>query len=103
MNGSTLAAALMYDGHTMMTLNPETAAPAQFPSLSGATPIGVQALDIINSILEDASPGLAGIKLHLRRCLADHPGSPERALLAHLMETSSRVNSEWGDDSPECG
>lgn len=87
----------MIDGHNMLTRTPETRAPAQFPVMPGVTPIGIQALDIIVSILEDPSPGLAEVKLNLRKCLGDYPGAPERALLAHLMETSSRVNSEGGE------
>lgn len=87
----------MYDGYAMLALAPEITAPAQFPGMPRATPIGVQALEIIASILEDESPGLAEIKLHLRKCVAAYPGAPERALLAHLMETSQRVNAEGGE------
>ena len=90
----------MIDGHNMLTRTPETVAPAQFPGMPGGTPIGIQALDIITSILEDPSPGLAGVQVHLRKCLGDYPGAPERALLAHLMETSSRVNSEGVEGQP---
>ncbi|WP_426227111.1 hypothetical protein [Pseudarthrobacter sp. DSP2-3-2b1] len=56
------------------------------------TPLGLQAREIIDSILDDVSPGLAEVKWRLRKCLAAHPGSPEQALLAHLMETSELVN-----------
>ncbi|MEW9871472.1 hypothetical protein [Arthrobacter sp. HS15c] len=83
-----------------MTLPPEIAAPSPLPVVPGASPIGMQALDIIASILEDASPGLAEIKLNLRKCMAHYPGAPERALLAHLVETSNRVNSEGGKRQP---
>lgn len=55
------------------------------PVMSGLAPIGVQALEIITSILDDPSPELADVKPRLRRCLADHPGHPEHALLAHLV------------------
>ena len=90
----------MIDGHNMLTRTPGAGTQMPFPVMSGVTPIGIQALDIIASILEDASPGLAEIKLRLRKCVADYPGAPEQALLAHLMETSSRVNSEGGEERP---
>lgn len=63
---------------------------------SECTPIGVQASEIIESILHDKSPGLAEVHWRLRRCLAAHPGSPERALLAHLMETTELSNHGTG-------
>ena len=75
-----------------------SAAAGRYPVPSTLAPIAVQAMEIITSILDDPSPGLAGIKPRLRRCLADHPGHPEHALLAHLVETSSRVNSDRGRD-----
>lgn len=90
----------MIDGHDMLTRTPDTGAPAHFPVMPGVTPIGIQALDIITSILEDPSPGLAEVKLRLRTCLGAYPGAPEQALLAHLMETCSRVNSEGGEGQP---
>lgn len=58
----------------------------------GFTPIGWQAYEIITSILEDPSPGLTEVKGRLYRCLADHPGSPEQALLAHLMAVSQAAD-----------
>lgn len=64
-----------------------------FPE-SGITPIGRQAFDIIGSILDDPSPDLIEVKRRLGKCLAANPGSPERALLAHLRETSELVNAE---------
>ncbi|MCO4255240.1 hypothetical protein [Pseudarthrobacter cellobiosi] len=57
------------------------------------TPLGWQAYEIITSILEDPSPDLADVKWRLRRCVAAHPGAPERALQAHLMATSEVVNA----------
>lgn len=60
------------------------------------TPLGWQAREIIASILDDTSPGLAEVHWRLRRCLAAHPGSPERALLAHLKETTELVNHGTG-------
>lgn len=65
----------------------------------GITPIGWQAYEIIYSILGDPSPDLADVKWRLRRCLDAHPGSPERALQAHLMATSEEVNA-YGRERP---
>ncbi|QHK21230.1 hypothetical protein GU243_17645 [Pseudarthrobacter psychrotolerans] len=59
----------------------------------GITPIGWQAYEIITSILADPSPDLDQVKWRLRRCVAAHPGSPERALQAHLMAMSVVVNA----------
>lgn len=63
------------------------------PAAEGISPIGWQAYEIITSILEDPSPDLAEVKWRLRRCVAAHPGAPERALQAHLMATSEVVNA----------
>ncbi|MGG6382099.1 hypothetical protein [Paenarthrobacter sp. NEAU-H11] len=72
----------------------------RYPAAPDASPLAEQSLDIISSILEDTSPGLAEIKLRLRRCLAAYPRRPELALLAHLMETSSLVNPKGGETLP---
>lgn len=72
---------------------------ASVPAVPGISEVGLQAQEIIASILEDPTPGLAEVKLRLRRCVAAHPGFPERALLAHLMETSDQVNS--ADEAPD--
>ena len=66
---------------------------------AGITPIGWQAYEIITSILEDPSPDLDQVKGRLRRCVAAHPGAPERALRAHLMATSEVVNA-YSRDKP---
>ncbi|MET4591240.1 hypothetical protein ABIA70_002853 [Arthrobacter sp. 754] len=68
------------------------AAVAEGTPADGLTPIGWQAREIIDSILKDRSPGLDEVHWRLRRNLAAHPGSPELALLAHLMETTELVN-----------
>ncbi len=65
-----------------------------FPGMDGISLIGRQAQEIIDSILEDPEPGLTEVKQHLCSCLAANPDFPERALLAHLMGTSARVNSD---------
>jgi hypothetical protein len=72
---------------------------ASVPAVPGISEVGLQAQEIIASILEDPTPGLAEVKLRLRRCLAAHPGFPERALLAHLMEISDQVNA--ADEAPD--
>lgn len=61
------------------------------------SPLQGQAADIIASIFADPSPDLAEVKRNLRKCVAAHPGAPELALLAHLMETSERVNAEGAE------
>lgn len=73
-----------------MTGNPGTVthSGARRVPAGGFTPIGRQSHEIITSILEDPSPGLAEVKRRLRDCVAAHPGSPEQALLAHLLATS---------------
>jgi hypothetical protein len=74
--------------------------PSGYSTAPDANPISAQALEIIFSILEDPSPGLAEVQLRLRRCMAAHPGRPERALLAHLLDTSRRVNAVDGNGCP---
>lgn len=74
--------------------------PAVHATVNDTYPIAGQALEIIFSILEDPSPGLVEVQLRLRRCLAAHPGRPERALLAHLLETSRCVNAADGNGCP---
>ena len=75
-------------------LSPEPGRRTPFPDRDGISPIGRQAQEIIVSILEDPEPGLTEVKQHLCSCLAANPDFPERALLAHLMGTSARVNSD---------
>ncbi len=74
--------------------------PGPYSAAPDANPIAAQALEIIFSILEDPSPGLAEVQLRLRRCMAAHPGRPERALLAHLVETSRCVNATDANGCP---
>ena len=56
-------------------------------------PIVAQARTIIAAILAESDPDLADIQRCLREKVADHPGLPQRALLAHLLETRRRANS----------
>jgi hypothetical protein len=55
--------------------------------------ITAQASDIIETVLADTDPGLADVQRRLRGHVADHPGSPSKALLAHLLETRRRSSS----------
>lgn len=55
--------------------------------------LAAQSLEIIDSILADPNPGLAGIQEQLRRCVAAYPGFPDKALLAHMLETRRQANS----------
>jgi hypothetical protein len=64
--------------------------------LTAGTPLQGQAYDIIASIFDDPCPELDEVKHRLQRCLAAYPHAPERALLAHLMETSRIANAEGG-------
>lgn len=64
------------------------------------TPIGLQAQEIIDSILDDPAPDLAEVRYRLYGYVAAYPGSPEKALLAHLMDTSERINPEAADEGP---
>jgi hypothetical protein len=44
-----------------------------------------QAQEIIDEVLCGKSPAEELVRARLRRCVARHPGEPERALLEHLM------------------
>lgn len=90
----------MFEGSDLLALDRMPAVRKQHYVPPGATPIALQAMEIVTSILEDPAPGMEDIKRMLRKCLAEHPGHPERALLAHLMETTSRVNEESGEGPP---
>jgi hypothetical protein len=81
-------------------LSPEPGERTPFPGMDGISPIGRQAQEIIVSILEDPEPGLTEVKQHLWSCLAANPDFPERALLAHLMGTYARVNSDIDEGLP---
>jgi len=45
----------------------------------------LQVLGIISDVLEDSDPACADARSHLRHCLAHNVGSPEKALLEHLL------------------
>jgi hypothetical protein len=87
-------------GRNLYTPSHRLVDPSVYSTAPDAHPIAGQALEIIFSILEDPSPGLAEVQLRLRRCMAAHPGRPERALLAHLLDTSLRVNANDGNGCP---
>jgi hypothetical protein len=57
-------------------------------------PIVAQARDIIDIILADPDPSLLDIQHRLREKVADYPGFPHKALLAHLLETRQRATPE---------
>lgn len=60
--------------------------PASLPQSESAG-LRAQALELIDDVLADSDPGGEWARRQLRRHVASHPGEPERALLAHLMET----------------
>lgn len=61
---------------------PEQDSDARCPHLDS---LRRQVLGIISSVLEDTDPACAGARNRLRRCLAHNVGSPEKALLEHLL------------------
>jgi hypothetical protein len=69
------------------------AAPHMTQGLLRETSITAQARDIIETVLADTDPSLADVQRSLRKSVAVHPGSPSKALLAHLLETRRRSNS----------
>jgi hypothetical protein len=54
-------------------------------------PIRHQSWEIINAILVDTDPEGSEIRNQLRRCLGKTRGSPEGALLMHLMSMPDRT------------
>lgn len=73
------------------TVAPKTAPFARAGNLE--PPIVTQAREIIDTILADPDPSLVEIQRCLREKVADHPGFPHKALLAHLLEIRQRANS----------
>jgi EAL domain-containing protein (putative c-di-GMP-specific phosphodiesterase class I) len=67
--------------------------------VSGATIRG-QAWDIIESVLDDATPQSEWAREQLRTRMESHPGNPERALLEHLMATRSITDRQSDDSEP---
>ncbi len=57
-----------------------------------------QAWDIIESVLDDATPQSEWAREQLRSQMESHPGNPERALLEHLIATRS-ITGEQSDAS----
>lgn len=64
------------------------------PALVREKSIAAQAWNIIETVLADSDPSLADVQRRLRQNVANHPGSPSGALLAHLLETRRRSSSE---------
>jgi EAL domain-containing protein (putative c-di-GMP-specific phosphodiesterase class I) len=59
-----------------------------------------QAWDIIESVLDDATPQSEWAREQLRTRMESHPGNPERALLEHLMATRSITDRQSDDSEP---
>ncbi|CAN7543983.1 EAL domain-containing protein [Arthrobacter sp. LjRoot78] len=57
-----------------------------------------QAWNIIESVLDDATPQSEWAREQLRSRMESNPGNPERALLEHLMATRS-ITGQESDDS----
>jgi hypothetical protein len=72
--------------------------PQSIPSSDVSDPtIRGQARDIIESVLDDATPQSEWARDQLRSQMASHPGNPERALLEHLIATRS-ITDEQTDE-----
>ena len=63
------------------------------PSTSRSSSIVAQAREVIDCILDDPDPRLVANRQRLWTWVAAYPGSPDRALLEHLIETCSQVNT----------
>jgi EAL domain-containing protein (putative c-di-GMP-specific phosphodiesterase class I) len=72
--------------------------PQSNPSSDVSDPtIRGQAWDIIESVLDDATPQSEWARDQLRSQMESHPGNPERALLEHLIATRS-ITDEQTDE-----
>ncbi|GAB15230.1 hypothetical protein ARGLB_083_01200 [Arthrobacter globiformis NBRC 12137] len=62
-----------------------------------------QVLGVISSVLEDTDPECAGARSQLRHILVHNAGSPEKALLEHLLHLhgSELCGSELDGDQEE--
>jgi hypothetical protein len=68
--------------------SPQAPCPAGSGSGTAASDLELlrwQVTGIISSILEDHAPECAAVQSRLRECLAHNAGSPEKALLEHLL------------------
>ena len=71
----------------------------RLPCASGSSPsIVAQAREVIDSILDDPDPRFAANRQRLMTWVAAYPGSPDRALLEHLIETCSQANAQRQPD-----
>jgi EAL domain-containing protein (putative c-di-GMP-specific phosphodiesterase class I) len=84
------------DGESTAYRGPQSIPPSDVsdPTIRG------QAWNIIESVLDDATPQSEWAREQLRSRMESHPGNPERALLEHLMATRSITDQE-SDDSEE--
>lgn len=64
------------------------------------TSLRLQALEIIDSLLDSTQPELDAVRSRLRRHVKEHPGDPEIALLLHLRDRAQSVVSPWEVDIP---
>ena len=82
------------DGETTASRGPRSIPPSDVgdPTIRG------QAWNIIESVLDDATPQSEWAREQLRGRMESNPGNPERALLEHLMATRS-ITDQDSDDS----
>lgn len=81
------------DGETTASRGPRSIPPSDVgdPTIRG------QAWNIIESVLDDATPQSEWAREQLRGRMESNPGNPERALLEHLMATRSITDQDSGD------
>ena len=84
------------DGESTANRGPQSNPPSDVndPTIRG------QAWDIIESVLDDATPQSEWAREQLRTRMESHPGNPERALLEHLMATRSFTDGQSDDSEP---
>jgi hypothetical protein len=73
----------------------------RLPSASHSPSIVAQAREIVDCILNDPDPRLAENRQRLRAWVDAYPGSPDRALLEHLIETCSQTNAQRQRDAAD--
>ena len=70
----------------------------RLPSASSSSSIVAQAREVIESILDDPNPRFAANRQRLRTWVVAYPGSPDRALLEHLIEMCSQAHAHRQPD-----
>ncbi|MBT2593970.1 EAL domain-containing protein [Arthrobacter sp. ISL-72] len=84
------------DGESTAGRGPRSIPPSDVsvPTIRG------QARDIIESVLDDATPQSEWAREQLRSRMESHPGNPERALLEHLIATRTITDEQTDEPGP---